>query len=272
MPRAQRGQDALVRLDIDLADAVFGARKELDIDTYVACTTCTGKGAKPGSTITTCEACKGRGHVQRVARSFLGQVMTTAPCTACGGYGTIIPQPCDDCRGEGRVRQRRTLAVNVPAGVDTGTRIRLAARGEVGPGGGPAADLYVEIRERAHEHFVRRGDDLHCTLPVPMTTAALGTVMTLDTLDGPQQVDIRPGTQPGQHVTLKGLGVGRLNSTGRGDLHVHIEVQVPTALDDAQADLLKQLATLRGEEAPQPRLNAANPGMFSRLREKLAGR
>jgi molecular chaperone DnaJ len=272
VPRARRGQDALVRMDVDLAEAVFGTKRELQVDTAVVCSTCTGKGARPGTDLRTCEVCQGRGHVQRVARSFLGQVMTTAPCSACGGYGTVIPEPCPDCAGEGRVRSRRTLTVNVPAGVDTGTRIKLTAQGEVGPGGGPAGDLYVEVREKPHETFVRRGDDLHCTLPVPMTAAALGTVLDLETLDGAQEIDLRPGTQPGQVVVLKGLGVGHLHTGGRGDLHVHVEVQVPSALDDEQAALLRQLAALRGEERPESRLAAAHPGVFSRLRDKLSGR
>ncbi|MFP3712755.1 molecular chaperone DnaJ [Puerhibacterium sp. TATVAM-FAB25] len=272
VPRARRGQDALVRMDVELAEAVFGTKRELQVDTAVVCSTCTGKGARPGTELRTCEVCQGRGHVQRVARSFLGQVMTTAPCSACGGYGTVIPEPCPDCAGEGRVRSRRTLTVNVPAGVDTGTRIKLTAQGEVGPGGGPAGDLYVEVREKPHETFVRRGDDLHCTLPVPMTAAALGTVLDLETLDGAQEIDLRPGTQPGQVVVLKGLGVGHLHTGGRGDLHVHVEVQVPSALDDEQAALLRQLAALRGEERPEPRLAAAHPGVFSRLRDKLSGR
>jgi molecular chaperone DnaJ len=170
------------------------------------------------------------------------------------------------------VRSRRTLTVNVPAGVDTGTRIKLTSQGEVGPAGGPAGDLYVEIRERNHEIFVRRGDDLHCTLQVPMTAAALGTVLELETLDGPQEIDLRPGTQPGQIVTLKNLGVGHQHTGGRGDLNVHVEVQVPTGLDDEQQELLRSLAKARGEERPDPRLSAAHPGVFSRLRDKLSGR
>lgn len=272
VPRARRGNDALVRLDIDLVEATFGTKRELQVDTAVVCTTCTGDGARPGTSARTCEVCHGRGSVQRVARSFLGQVMTTAPCAACGGFGTVIPEPCPDCSGEGRVRARRTVSVNVPAGVDTGTRIKLTAQGEVGPGGGPAGDLYVEIRERAHDTFVRRGDDLHCTLQVPMTAAALGTVLELDTLDGAQEIDLRPGTQPGQILTLKGLGVGHLHAGGRGDLNVHIEVQVPTDLSDDQEGILRELARLRGEERPEPRLSAAHPGVFSRLRDKLSGR
>ena len=272
IPRARRGQDALVRLDIDLSEATFGSHREVLVDTAVVCPTCQGSCCRPGTSPKTCEVCGGRGSVQRVARSFLGQVMTTQPCAACQGFGTVIPEPCTECAGEGRVRSRRTISVDVPAGVDTGTRIKLTGQGEVGPAGGPSGDLYLEVRERRHEVFVRRGDDLHATLPVPMTAAALGTVLTLDTLDGPQEVDLRPGTQPDQEVVLKGLGVGHLHTGGRGDLHVHVDVQVPVALDDEQAELLRRLAALRGEERPDARLAAASTGMFARLRDKLSGR
>jgi len=272
VPRARRGQDALVRLEISLADAVFGARREVQVDTAVVCPTCQGSCCRPGTSPRTCEVCGGRGVVQRVARSFLGQVMTSSPCGACQGFGTVIPDPCPECSGDGRVRSRRTLTVDIPAGVDTGTRIKLTGQGEVGPGGGPAGDVYLEIRERPHETFVRRGDDLHCTLPVPMTAAALGTVVELDTLDGPVQVDVAPGTQPGAVVVEKGLGVGRLHVGGRGDLHVHVDVQVPTGLDDEQVELLRRLAELRGEERPPARLAPVSSGVFAKLRDRLAGR
>lgn len=272
VPRARRGQDALVRLDLDLGEVTFGTHREVPVDTAVVCPTCSGSCCRPGTSPRTCEVCGGRGSVQRVARSFLGQVMTTQPCPACHGFGTVIPEPCTDCSGEGRVRARRTLQVDVPAGVDTGTRIKLTGQGEVGPAGGPAGDVYLEVHERKHDTFVRRGDDLHATLSVPMTAAALGTVLTMDTLDGPREVDLRPGTQPAQVVTLKGLGVGHLHVGGRGDLMVHVDVEVPTALDDEQSELLRRLATLRGEERPEARLAAVNPGVFSKLRDKLTGR
>jgi molecular chaperone DnaJ len=164
------------------------------------------------------------------------------------------------------------LSVEVPAGVETGTRIRLSGQGEAGPGGGPAADIYLEVRERRHDVFTREGDHLHAHLEVPMTAAALGTVLTLDTLDGPQEVDLRPGTQPGQVITLRGLGVGHLRSGGRGDLLVHVEVEVPTPEDDQQAALLRQLAELRGEERPEGRLAHSSQGMFAKLRDMFAGR
>lgn len=272
IPRARRGQDALVRLDLDLADVTFGVHRDVPVDTAVVCPTCAGSCCRPGTSPRTCEVCGGRGSVQRVARSFLGQVMTTQPCAACHGFGSVIPEPCTECSGEGRVRSRRTLSVDVPAGVDTGTRIKLTGQGEVGPAGGPAGDVYLEVRERKHDTFVRRGDDLHATLEVPMTAAALGTVLTLDTLDGPREVDLRPGTQPSQIVTLKNLGVGHLHASGRGDLHVHVDVQVPMAMDDEQAELLRKLAALRGEERPEARFAGSSTGVFAKLRDKLSGR
>lgn len=272
VPRARRGQDALVRLEIDLAEAVFGAHREIQVDTAVLCGTCQGSCCRPGTSPRTCDVCGGRGVVQRVARSFLGQVMTTSPCAACHGYGTVIPEPCPECSGEGRVRSRRTLEVDVPAGVNSGTRLKLTGKGEVGPAGGPPGDVYLEIRERPHPTFVRQGDDLHCTLEVPMTAAALGTVVELETLDGPRQVDLRPGTQPGSVVVERGLGVGRLHVGGRGDLHVHVDVKVPTDLDEEQERLLRELARVRGEERPASRLASNGTGVFAKLRGRLAGR
>src|SRR5690625_606813 len=272
IPRRRRGQDALLRLDIDLADAVFGTEEEVTVDTAVVCSVCDGTCCAPGTEPRTCEVCGGRGSVQRVARSFLGQVMTTAQCSACHGFGTVIPDPCTECSGEGRVRSRRNLKINVPAGVATGTRIRLAEQGEVGPGGGPAGDLYVEIYERPHEVFTRQGDDLHCTITIPMTAAALGTVLEIDTLDGKQELDVAPGTQPGATMTLTNLGVGRLQRPGRGNLHAHIVVEIPQSLDEEQALLLKELAEKRGEAHPAARIASVHNGVFSRLKEKFAGR
>jgi len=272
VPRQQPGQDALIRLEVDLADAVFGAEREITVDTAVVCPTCDGGCAQPGTQVRTCDVCHGQGQVQRAARSLLGQVLTTSPCPACGGYGTTIPSPCNECAGDGRVRRRRTMTMRVPAGVDTGTRIQLSGKGEVGPGGGPAGDLYVEVVQRPHDLFTRRGEDLHATLGVPMTAAALGTVLEMETLDGAREVEVRPGTQPAEVITLRGLGASRLRSGGRGDLHVHVDVQVPKGLDEEQTELLRQLARLRGEERPEGRLAPASGGVFSRLKRGFAGR
>ena len=270
--RQRRGQDALIRLDLDLAQAVFGAERELTIDTAVACGTCHGDGAQPGSGTRTCDVCGGRGEVQQVQRSFLGQVMTSRPCTACQGYGTVIANPCFECSGDGRVRTRRTLKIRVPAGVDTGTRIQLTGEGEVGAGAGPAGDLYVEIAVTAHETFQRRGDDLHCSFELPMTSAALGTTIKLDTFDGMTDLEIKPGTQSGDVITLRGKGVTHLRGTGRGDLIVHASVLTPTRLTGEQEGLLRQLAEMRGEERSDGRLTPVNHGLFGKLRDAFLGK
>ncbi|HYN28832.1 MAG TPA: molecular chaperone DnaJ [Dermatophilaceae bacterium] len=271
--RRSRGQDALVRLDIELATAVFGGDQELVVDTAVACSTCSGSGAQPGTTPRTCDICGGRGEIQQVQRSFLGQVMTSRPCTTCQGYGQLIPSPCFECSGDGRVRTRRTLTIRVPAGVDTGTRIQLAGEGEVGHGAGPAGDLYVEVAVTRHPVYSRRGDDLHANISLPMTAAALGTTLTLGTFDGPQQLAVKRGTQPGDTITLRGLGVTHLRGNGRGDVIVHAMVQTPTRLDAEQEELLRRLAELRAESQPDgAAATPADGSLFGKLRDAFKAR
>jgi len=266
--RQRRGQDALIQVEIGLDEAAFGVTRELQVETATTCPTCQGVGAAVGTSTRRCDVCHGRGEVQQVTRSFLGQVMTSRPCPACQGFGTVIPHPCADCGGDGRVRTRRSLKVKIPAGVDTGTRIQLAGEGESGPGGGPPGDLYVEIVERPHPTYSRQGDDLHCTVAVPMTAAALGTTVTLDTLDGPRPVELRAGVQSGQTITLPDLGVTHLRRQGRGVLVVHVEVHTPTRLDDEQEELLRRLAGLRGEDGPDVgQVTGEQQGFFHRLRD-----
>ena len=269
--RVRQGADALIRLDCDLSETAFGATRELTIETAVVCGTCTGSGTAPGTLPVTCDTCRGRGEVQQVQRSFLGQVMTTRTCPRCTGTGTVIEHPCGECHGDGRVRARRTLSVKVPAGVEDGMRIRLSGQGEVGPGGGPPGDLFVEVHEKAHPEFRREGDDLHRTVSLPMTAAALGTSLSLVTLDGEEQLDVPAGTQPDEVFTLRARGVPHLRGTGRGDLHVHVDVTVPTRLDDEQVALLRQLAVLRGEERPGMTARAGG-GLFGKLRDAFDGR
>jgi molecular chaperone DnaJ len=267
--RTRAGADALIRLDLDLDETAFGVNQEITVDTAVVCTTCTGAGTAPGTHPATCDMCGGRGEVQTVQRSFLGQVMTARPCANCQGYGTVVPHPCGQCGGDGRVRTRRTLTVKVPGGVEDGMRIRLTGEGEVGPGGGPAGDLYVEIHERPHDVFSRSGNDLHCRVSVPMTGAALGTRLTLATLDGEEEVEVKAGTQPGTVLRIPARGVPKLRGTGRGDLHVHLEVKTPVRLDAEQEALLRELAKLRGEEAPEAMRSAG--GFFSKVRDAFNG-
>ncbi len=277
-PRMRRGQDALVRLEIDLAEAAFGVTRELKVDTAVLCQACNGDGAAPGSRPVTCETCHGRGEVQHVQRSFLGEIRTLRPCAACRGYGEIIPEPCRECSGDGRVRSRRTLTVKIPPGVDTGTRVQLAGEGEVGPGGGPAGDLYVEIHVAPHEVFTREGTDLLCRVVVPMTAAALGTTIQLPLLEADiadadsdaelwVDLEIAPGTQPGTQMTIRGRGIPHLRSQVRGDIIVTVDVETPVRLDDRQEELLRELAALRHEQSPDGRIQTPHKSVFGRLRD-----
>ena len=276
--RARRGQDALIRIEVELAEAAFGITRELKVDTAVTCATCGGDGAAPGSHPVPCETCRGAGEVAHVQRSFLGEVRTLRPCAACRGFGTIIPDPCRECSGEGRVRSRRTLTVKIPSGVDTGTRVQLSEQGEVGSGGGPAGDLYVEINVAAHDTFTRQGDHLHCTVTVPMTAAALGTTLTLPTLEADLEqgagsgvetsfeLEVTVGTQAGAEQVFRGRGVPGLRG-GRGDLVVHTVVETPTRLDPRQEELLHELAAIRGEEQPTGQVRPASKSVFGRLRD-----
>jgi molecular chaperone DnaJ len=219
-------------------------------------------------------------HVQP---SFLGEIRTMRPCAACRGYGTIIPEPCRECSGDGRVRSRRSLTVKIPAGVDTGTRVQLSGQGEVGPGGGPAGDLYVEIHVGPHPVFTREGAHLVCHVTVPMTAAALGTTIDLPTLEADVAaadsevektvpLEIRPGTQSGTEQVIGGRGIPQLRGTGRGDLVVRIVVETPTRLDDRQEELLRELAALRDEESPDGNVRAPHKSVFDRLRDAFGQR
>jgi len=270
--RARRGRNATIRVDLDLSECAFGTTRELVVDTAVVCPTCSGEGTAPGTHPVTCDVCNGRGEVSQVTRSFIGQMMTSRPCPGCGGFGTVIRKPCPECDADGRVRTRRTIKVRIPAGVEDGTHIQLAGEGETGPGGGPPGDLFLEIVQRPHPIFERRGDDLHCTVTLPMVAAALGATLTVDTLDGPAELDIRPGTQSGQAIPMVGQGTERLNTSGRGDLIIHVTVETPTKLEPEQEELLRQLAKLRGEEAPPGKFAPGQQGFFSRLRDAFNGR
>lgn len=275
--RVQPGSDALIRVGLTLEECATGLSKDIAVDTAVLCDQCRGAGAAEGTGTAMCDTCDGKGEVQTVQRSFLGQVVTARPCPTCQGFGEVIPNPCGNCGGDGRVRSRRTITAKIPAGVGDGMRIRLSSQGEVGPGGGPAGDLYVEVDETPHEVFLRQGNDLHCHVRVPMTTAALGATLPLETLiDGEHELTIEPGTQPDTELVLSGKGMPRLRSSGRvegrGDLHVHVDVVVPTKLDEEQRQLLTQLAQLRDEDGSSlvssGAKGAGHGGLFSRLRSR----
>ena len=272
-PRMRQGQDALIRVTIDLNDACFGVTREIGVETAIICTKCGGDGCAPGTSPRSCDICKGRGEIQQVTRSFIGQVMTSRPCGTCQGFGTVIPSVCSECAGDGRVRARRNLDVKIPAGVETGNRIQLSGQGEVGPGGGPAGDLYVEIIVAEHDYLVREGDDLHIAVSVPMTGAALGTSMTIQSLDGELALEIKPGTQSGQIIPMRGKGMTRLRGGGRGELYAHINVEIPTKLSRKQEELLKEFAAERGDSEKSNKVTSRESesesagGLFGKFRD-----
>jgi len=247
--RAERGQDALLKVELTLGEVIFGVNKSLEIDTAVICETCNGTTCRPGTQPATCDICRGAGQVQREVRSMLGNIVTSQPCNACRGYGQVIPDPCGGCRGQGRVRARRNLDLNIPAGVEDGLRLQLASQGEVGFAGGPNGDLYVDILVKADDTFGRKNDDLTCTLEVPLHDAVLGRHTRIETFDGEQEVILEPGIQTGDVITIKGKGVTKLRGHGRGDLLITLQVLTPSKLDAKQKELFKQLAELRKNES-----------------------
>lgn len=268
--RMRQGQDALINVKIDLKEAVFGVNKPITVDTAVTCSHCEGEGTAEGTHPETCDTCHGQGYMQRQVQSILGTVVQPVECPSCRGFGTVIKSPCAECYGEGRVRERKPLTIKIPAGVTNGARIRLSGQGEAGTAGGPNGDLYVELRVNPDPTFTRDGDDLVATVGVPMTAAALGTTITLDTFDGAQEVQIPTGTQSGDVITLDGLGVNRLRGGSRGDLRVVVEVRTPQNLTEEQKELLLQFSQLRGEDLKvSETVTHKQGGFFSRLKDRL---
>lgn len=247
--RAERGQDALLRVELTFEEAVFGVEKSIPVDTAVLCETCNGSCAKPGTSAKVCDICRGAGQVQTQVRSLLGSVITSSPCGSCRGYGHIIPEPCLTCRGQGRVRARRDIELKIPAGVEDGLRLQLAGSGEVGFGGGPSGDLYVDISLAPHQYFSRNGDELICELEVPLHDAVLGTMVKIDTFDGEVELQVPAGSQTGDVIPVKGKGFGRLRQSGRGDLLVTIQVKIPSKLDSKQKELFRTLAGFRKSDS-----------------------
>ena len=243
--RAERGQDALLRVELTFEEAIFGAEKSIPVDTAVLCETCNGSCAKPGTSAKVCDICRGAGQVQTQVRSLLGSVVTSSPCGSCRGYGHIIPDPCISCRGQGRVRARRDIELKIPAGVEDGLRLQLAGSGEVGFGGGPNGDLYVDISIAPNQYFGRNGDDLTCELEVPLHDAVLGTMVKVQSFDGELELQVPAGSQSGDVISIKSKGFGRLRQSGRGDLLVTLQVKIPSKLDSKQKELFRTLAGMR---------------------------
>ncbi|ENR66460.1 molecular chaperone DnaJ [Brucella abortus] len=259
----ERGADLRYNMEVTLEEAYAGKTAQIRVPTSITCDECSGSGAKPGSQPTTCTMCSGSGCV-RAAQGFFSVERT---CPGCNGRGQIIKDPCEKCHGQGRVTQERSLSVNIPTGIEDGTRIRLAGEGEAGLRGGPAGDLYIFLSVKPHEFFQRDGADLYCKVPISMTTAALGGQFEVSTLDGTQtRVKVPEGTQNGKQFRLKGKGMPVLRQSVTGDLYIQIDIETPQNLSKRQRELLEEFEKLSSQEN-----SPKSAGFFSRMKEFFEG-
>jgi molecular chaperone DnaJ len=262
----ERGSDLRYNLEITFEEAAFGAETQLKIPRAEACSTCSGTGAKEGTSAQTCPQCSGRGEIRHARQTMLGQMVNVVTCPRCRGEGKIVEAPCDDCGGDGRKQRTKRLRIAVPAGIDDGHQIRLSAEGEAGPRGGPPGSLYVAIHVAAHPHLRREGTELYHELELSIAQAALGTTVRVPTADGEEDLDIKPGTQPGTEVRLRGRGAPHLRRTGsRGDLHVLVNVKVPTKLNREQRTALEAYAAASGETS----VGGKGGGVLARIKDAL---
>ena len=261
--RVVAGADLRYDMTIEFGEAVFGVTKEVSFPTLVRCGVCDGSGGEPGTEPERCPECNGSGEKRRVAQTILGQMVNIVACPRCQGEGQIIATPCQACRGDGRVTEDRHLQVTVPAGIDDGQRIALEGQGESGPRGGPPGDLYVQVNVRPHAELRRRGTELYYELPLTFPQAALGTTVTVPTVEGSEELEVPPGTQSGNEMRIRARGVPRLRGNGRGDLHVVVNVVVPSKLSKRERELLRQL----GEVSAPAVLPKGGSSVFDRLRD-----
>jgi molecular chaperone DnaJ len=248
----RRGEDMGVTVSLSFEEAAFGVRRELEVERLAVCDRCLGNGAEPGTAPTACRTCGGTGEVRDVRRSVFGTLMTSSPCRTCGGTGQEIPDKCERCFGQGRVREPATVTVDIPAGVGEGMELRVGGSGHAGVAGGPAGELYVALHVEPSPAFDRRGQDLFTVLDISATQAALGASVTVATLDGDETVKIDAGTESGTVVRLRGKGIPNLNRRGRGDLYLTLHVVTPTQLTRDERELYERLAELRGEDKRRP--------------------
>ncbi|MCZ4090816.1 molecular chaperone DnaJ [Sinorhizobium psoraleae] len=255
----ERGADLRYNMAISLEEAYSGKTAQIRVPTSITCDVCSGSGAKPGTSPKTCATCQGSGRV-RAAQGFFSIERT---CPTCGGRGQTITDPCTKCHGQGRVMEERTLSVNIPAGIEDGTRIRLSGEGEAGLRGGPAGDLYIFLSVKPHEFYQRDGADLYCSVPISMTTAALGGKFDVATLDGTKsRVTVPEGTQAGKQFRLKGKGMPVLRSTQSGDLYIQIQIETPQKLTKRQRELLQEFEQISSKEN-----NPESTGFFARMKD-----
>jgi molecular chaperone DnaJ len=260
----RRGSDLQYRILLKFDEAVFGVDKEIEITREEKCETCSGSGAKPGTSPSRCSTCSGNGEVRRSQQTIFGSMVQVTTCPACGGKGEVIVNPCQTCSGRGQVRKSRKKIITIPAGVDTGTQIRLAGEGQPGVNGGPPGNLYLAIQVETHRYFRRRENDILLDLNVNIAQATLGDEVDVPTVDGDAILKIPSGTQPGKVIRMRGKGIPHLRSNGRGDQLVIVNVSIPTSVDGEQRDLIEKLGKSLGKEViPQER------GFFDKLRDVL---
>ena len=260
-----RGGDLRLDLALDFTDAVFGAEKEIKVSRLEHCAVCAGGGSEPGAQRAQCRVCEGSGEVRRVQRNVFGRFVNVAACEPCNGEGTVVEHPCKSCGGVGREQRNRRLKIKVPAGVDDGAQMRLSGEGDAGTRGGPAGNLYVDLRVAEHEHFQRDGDDLVLPLSVNVAQAALGAQIGIPSIDGAEEpLDVPPGIQHGDEIRFRGRGVANLRGHGRGDLRVRVEVDVPDRLTEEQRALFEQLAEAFDTPAGKDGVFGKVRGAFSR--------
>jgi molecular chaperone DnaJ len=259
--RVARGADLAATVEIELVEAARGTTRDVPFEVAVMCSHCSGDGAEPGSQVTTCPTCGGAGQMQQVSRSVFGEFVRTQACPACGGSGRKIETPCKECRGAGRVFERRTVTVDIPAGIHDGQRIRMSGEGHAGGIGARAGDVYVLVHVRRDPRFVREGNDIYSTVELTSTQAALGTHLTIATLEGDHELEFEPGTQPGEIKVLRGRGMPVLRGFGRGDQHVFVHVLVPRHLNEEQRRLLEEFETHTDEKTYR-----SDEGFFEKLK------
>ena len=265
--RVYRGTDLRTEVVLSFEEAVFGAEKEITFPKHEVCSHCGGGGVEPGRQPVRCPTCNGSGEIRRSHQSIFGQMVNVSMCERCRGEGSLIQDPCTKCRGQGAVRVNKTLQVSIPAGIDDGSQIRLSNEGEPGPRGGPPGHLYLVIRVEPHRYLRRQGNDLLAELPINVAQAALGDELEMESLDGPVQVKIPPGTQSGRVIKIRGKGVPYLRDQGRGDLQIRLKVVIPTELTPAQRELFRNLAgTFDSSVSPQE-----NKGFFEKVKDAFIG-
>jgi molecular chaperone DnaJ len=259
--RSGRGADVAAEVTVELTEAATGVTREVAIRAAVPCARCSASGVEPGTEVATCPTCDGHGRLQQVSRSAFGEFIRTQACPSCGGSGRLIRTPCSDCDGRGQIVEERSLSVEIPPGIHDGQRIRISGEGHAGALGGRAGDVYIRVRVRTDDRFVREGDDIFSTVDLTMTEAALGTTVEVPTLDGDTELEFAAGTQPGEVVLLRGRGMPVLQGFGRGDHRVLVNVAVPRQLSDEQRALLEQFERSAGDETYRP-----DEGFFEKLK------